>query len=304
VVTADGRLVTANEHENRDLLWGLRGAGANFGVVTSYEFQLHPLGPMVLGGLLLHPIDRGQEAARSYRDYMESAPDELATALAVFMAPPAPFIPEHLQGKPIFGLIVLYAGPLEEAEAAVAPLKRLGPPAVDLVQPMPYTAFQTLLDHSAPWGLHDYTRALHLQDLGDGSIDCILEYGTEIATYSPWSQMVIFRHGGAVSRISEDATAFSHRETAYLVHPIAAWEDRADTDRHLDWINRFSAATQRYTTGRVYLNLEGDEGEDKVRANLSVEKYAKLAALKTKWDPENLFRVNQNIMPLPEQLVD
>src|ERR671933_662848 len=146
VVTADGRLVTASEHENADLFWGLRGSGGNFGVVTSYEFRLHPLGPLVVGGLLLHPIDRGPEVARAYRPYVESGPDELATALAVLMAPPAPFVPEYLHGKPVFGIVVLYAGAVEEAEAVVAPLQRLGPPAVDLVQPMSYTAFQALLD--------------------------------------------------------------------------------------------------------------------------------------------------------------
>jgi FAD/FMN-containing dehydrogenase len=298
VVTADGRLVTASERENADLFWGLRGGG-NFGIVTSYKFRLHPLGPMVVGGLLMHPIDRGQEVARAYRAYVESAPDELATAIAVLMAPPAPFVPQHLQGKPVFGIVVLYAGAVEEAEVAVAPLKRLGPPAVDLVQPMPYTAFQALLDPTAPWGLRVYSRALHLQGLSNGAIDTFLEYGAEIAAFSPWSQMVIFRHGGAVARVPDEATAFSHRGTAYMAHPIAAWEDPADTDRYLDWVRRFSAAMRPFTTGGVYLNLEADEGEDKVRANFSAPKYAKLAALKAKWDPQNLFRLNQNIKPRP-----
>ncbi len=299
VVTADGRLVTASERENADLFWGLRGAGANFGVVTSYEFRLHPLGPLVLAGLLLHPIERGAEVARAYREYVESAPDELATALAVFQAPSAPFVPEPLQGKPVFAILLLYAGAVEEAEPVVAPLKRLGPPAVDLVQPMPYTAFQALLDPHAPWGLHAYTRGMHLQGLSDGAIDAVLEYGAEIAAFSPWSQMVVFRHGGAVSRVPDEATAFSHRDTAYMAHPIAAWENPTDTDRHLDWIRRFSAAMQPFATGGVYLNLEADEAADKVRANFGAEKYAKLAALKAKWDPHNLFRLNQNITPRP-----
>ncbi len=296
VVTADGRLVTASERENADLFWGLRGGSGNFGVVTSYEYRLHPLGPLVLGGLLLHPIDRGQEVARAYREYVELAPDELATALAVLMAPPAPFVPAHLQGKPVFGMVVLYAGAVEEAEAVVAPLRRLGPPAVDLVGPMPYTAFQALLDHGAPWGLQVYSRGLHLQGLSDGAIATFLEYGAEIAATSPWSQMVLFRHGGAVSRVPDEATAFCHRGTAYMAHPIAAWQDPADADRHLDWVRRFSAAMRPFATG-VYLNLEADEGADKVRANFGAEKYAKLAALKAQWDPQNLFRLNQNIRP-------
>jgi FAD/FMN-containing dehydrogenase len=297
LVTADGRLVTASERENPDLFWGLRGGSGNFGIVTSYEFRLHPLGPMVLGGLLMHPIDRGPEIARAYRDYVESAPDELATALAVLMAPPAPFVPEGLQGRPVLGIAVIYAGAIEEGGEVVAPLKQLGPPAVDLVQPMPYTAFQALLDPTAPWGLYGYSRALHLQGLSDGAIDTFLEYGAEMVATSPWSQLVIFRHGGAVSRVPDEATAFSHRGAAYMAHPIAGWEHSADTDRHLDWIQRFSAAMQPFTTGGVYLNLEGDEDADKVRANVSAEKYERLAALKAKWDPQNLFRLNQNIKP-------
>src|SRR5262249_32921475 len=151
-VTADGRLVTASEREHPDLFWGLRGGGGNFGIVTSYEFRLHPVGPLVMAGLLLHPLDRADEVAHAYRAYVETAPDDLAPALGVLMAPPAPFVPEHLHGKPILGIVVLYAGAVEAAEAAVAPLKRIGPPEVDMVQPMPYTVFQALLDPTAPWG--------------------------------------------------------------------------------------------------------------------------------------------------------
>jgi FAD/FMN-containing dehydrogenase len=297
VVTADGRLVTASEDENADLLWGLRGGGGNFGVVTSYEFRLHPLSPPVMGGLLMHPIERGKEVARAYREYVESAPDELATGIAVLMAPPAPFVPPHLQGKPIFGIVVLYGGAVEEAEAVVAPLKRLGPPAVDLVQPMPYSAFQALLDPTAPWGLPHITRGEHLVGLTDGVIDALVDYGGELAAFSPWSQTIVFRHGGAVARVPDDATAFSHRGAAYMAHPIAVWENPADADRYMDWARRFSEAVRPYTTGGVYLNFEPVAGEDKVRAGFGAEKYARLTALKAKWDPQNLFRVNQNIRP-------
>ena len=297
VVTADGRLVTASEQENPDLFWGLRGGGGNFGIVTSYEFRLHPLGPMVLGGLLMHPIEDGAEVARAYRRYVESTPDELATALAVLTAPPEPFVPAPLRGKPVLGMVVLYAGPLDEAAAVVEPLRHLGRPAVDLVQPMPYVAFQGILDPTAPWGLHVYARGEHLIGLTDEVIEAVLRYGTEISSFSPWSQMIIFRHGGAVARVPDHATAFSHRADAYLAHPIAAWENPADTDRHLDWIRRCSAALRPATTGGVYLNFEPDEGVGKVRAGYGEEKYARLAALKARWDPENLFRFNQNIEP-------
>jgi FAD/FMN-containing dehydrogenase len=299
VVTADGRLVTASEDENEDLLWGLRGGSSNFGVVTSYEFRLHRLGPTVLAGLLFHPIEEAKSLIRAGRDYVESAPEELVTATGILQAPPAEFIPPHLHGKPILAMFVLYIGGPEEGGAVVAPLKELGPPAADLVAPMPYTAFQTLVDPFAPRGMLNYHRGIHLSALPDEAIDAHVDFGTEIALASaPTSMSVMFRHGGAVSRIADDATAAGHRDAAYMIHPIAAWQDPAQTDLHLDWVRRFSAAIAPYTTGGVYLNFEPDEGgEERVRAGYGAEKYARLVALKDKWDPDNLFRVNQNIRP-------
>jgi FAD/FMN-containing dehydrogenase len=297
VVTADGRLVKASESENADLLWGVRGGSSNFGIVMSYEFRLHPIGPTVLGGLLLHPIEDAKALIRGYRDYVEAAPEELSTAIAIFMAPPAPFVPDHLQGKPVLGMVAMYIGDPEEGRDIVAPLKELGPPAVDLIQPMPYTALQAILDPTAPWGLLNYNRGEHLANLADEAIDTFVDHATEITLVSPWTQVIMFRHGGAVSRMSEDATAASHRGDAYIAHPIACWEDHADTDRHLQWIRGFSDAMRPFTTGSVYLNFEPAAGEERVRAGYGAEKYTKLVALKDKWDPENVFRVNQNIRP-------
>ena len=183
----------------------------------------------------------------------------------------------------------------------MAPLKELGPPAVDLIQPMPYTSFQALLDPFNPQGLLNYHRGMHLSGLPDEAIDTYVEYATEIARISsPTTQIIIFRHGGAVSRVPEDATAAGHRDAAYMAHPIAAWQDPADTERHIDWVGRFSEAMRPFTTGGVYLNFEPDEGEERVRAGYGAEKYARLVELKDKWDPENLFRVNQNIKPSRE----
>ena len=303
VVTADGRLVTASKSENADLLWGVRGGSSNFGVVISYEFRLHPVGPIVLAGLLLHPIDEAKELIRKYRDYVEAAPEELSTAIAIFMAPPAPFVPEHLVGQPVLGMVVMYIGDVEEGRDVVAPLKELGPPAVDLVQPMPYTELQAILDPTAPWGLLNYNRGEHLVALADEAIDTYVEHATEITRTSPWTQVIIFRHGGAVSRIPENATAASHRDDVYIAHPIACWEDHAETDRHIDWVKRFSDAMRPFTTGGVYLNFEPTAGDEQVRAGYGTEKYAKLVALKDKWDPENVFRVNQNIKPSGEKRV-
>ena len=301
VVTADGRLVTASEEENDDLFWGIRGGSSNFGVVTSYEFRLHPLGPTVLAGLALHPIDEAKDLIRTYRDYVESAPEELSTAVVILQAPPAPFIPEHLHGKPVLGMAGIYIGDVDEGREVMAPLKELGPPAVDMIQPMPYTAFQASLDPFAPRGWLNYTRGEHLTGLQDEAIDTYVEYATEITLVSnPMTQVILFRHGGAVSRIPDEATAAGHRNAAYMVHPITCWQDPAQSERHIEWVGRFSEAMRPFTTGGVYLNFEPEEGEERVRAGYGAEKYAKLVALKDKWDPENLFRVNQNIKPSHE----
>ena len=228
VVTADGRLVTASEEENEDLFWGVRGGGGNFGVVTSYEFKLHQLGPIVLGGLVIHPIDDAKDVIRGYRDYVETAPEALATGTAILQAPPAPFIPEHLHGQPVLGIPAIYIGDADEGQDVVAPLKELGPLAVDMIQPMPYTAFQALLDPFAPQGWLNYSRGMHLSKLPDEAIDTYVEYATEIARFSnPMTQIIIFHHGGAVSRVPEDATAAGHRDAAYMVHPVICWQDPA-----------------------------------------------------------------------------
>jgi FAD binding domain/Berberine and berberine like len=293
VVTADGRVLVASEDENEDLFWGIRGGSGNFGVVTSYDFQLHELGPMVLAGLLIFPIDAAPEVMRAWRDHIENAPEELCSGTATLLAPPEPFVPEELHGRPVFGTPVIYAGDLEEGAEFVQPLKDLDP-AVDLVEPMPYTAFQAMLDPFAPPGWLNYHRGEHLSGLPDEAIDVYLEHGAKVA--SPMDQCLIFRHGGAISRVQDDAMAASYREAPYMWHPIACWQDPADTEREIAWVRETSEALRPFTTG-VYLNFEQDEGEEHVKTGFSKEKFRKLTELKAKYDPENLFRVNQNIPP-------
>ena len=297
VVTADGRLVTASETENPDLFWGIRGGSSNFGVVTSFEFRLYPVGPTVLGGLMIFPSDDANRIIRDYRDYVETASDELATGIVIVQAPPAPFIPQRLHGKPVLGMFALYIGDPAEGDSVIAPLKRLGP-AVDMVQPMPYTSFQAIPDAFNPWGMLNYHRGIHLTGLPDQAIDSYVDVAREFTGLSnPMTQMIIFRHGGAVSRVPDDAMAAGHRDATYMAHPIACWQDPAQTQMHLDWVRRFSDAMAPYSTGGVYLNFEPDAGEQKIRAGYGAAKYEKLIALKDKWDPENLFRVNQNVRP-------
>jgi FAD/FMN-containing dehydrogenase len=296
VVTADGRVVTASEDENADLLWGLRGGGGNFGVVTSYEFQLHDLGPIVMAGMAVHPIDGATEIARAWRDWIESAPEAVCSALGILLAPPEPFVPPEVQGTPVLAILAMYAGDPDEGEEVLRPLKQeIGPPAVDLIDRIPYTAFQAIVDPFSPKGWLNYHRGEHLASLPDDAIDAYVEHGARVK--SPMSQTIVFRNGGAIGRVAEDATASSHRDAPYMWHPIAAWHDAADTERAIAWVRESSAAMAPFTTGGVYLNFEQDEGEAHVRAGFTEEKYARLVALKDTYDPQNLFRINQNIAP-------
>lgn len=295
VVTADGRLVRVSEDENADLLWGLRGAGANFGVVTSYELRLHPIEPLMLAGLLVRPNQDAAEVVRGYRTYVEQAPDELMTGLATILAPPAPFVPPELVGRPMLAVVAAWAGPPDEGAGQLAPLRELMADGMDLLQPMPYTAFQAMLDDFAPKGWHNYVRGLHLERLSDETIDRYLEVGATI--HSPMTQGLIFRHGGAISRVPDAATAAGNRSAPYLMHPIACWRSPEETDYEMDWIARSSAAVARDQTGGVYLNFEVGTTTRDVLAGYGEEKYQRLVALKDEWDPTNLFRANHNIPP-------
>lgn len=295
VVTADGKLVHASEDENFDLLWGLRGGSSNFGIVTSFEFQLHPVGPTLLGGMLIHMLENAPDVARAYRDFVEKAPDELVTAMAIVQAPPAPFVPPELVGTPVLGIIVLYVGDIAEGEEAARGLRQIGPPAMDLVAPVPYTAFQAMLDDFSPTGWRNYHRGLHMSALPDAAIDAFLENGPQ--RLSPIDQAILFRHGGAVSRVSSDSSAFGNREAAYMVHPIACWQNPEDDEANMAWLRRLTDAMAPFTTGGVYLNFEQNVSEAHVRAGYGPSNYLRLVELKDKWDPTNLFRVNQNVPP-------
>ena len=295
IVLADGSVVRASEHEHPDLFWGIRGGGGNFGIVTEFEFRLHALGPTVLAGLQLHPIERAREVVRGWRDCADNAPDELATACVIVTAPPEPFVPPELRGQPVVGMAMLYIGDQTRGAEVVRPLRELGP-AVDLVGPMPYTAFQASLDPLAPWGARFYARGEYLSDLSDAAIDTFLEGGLELIRSShPLSQMVIFRIGQGVTDVPDEATAFSHRDARYLFHPITIWADRADDDRMIEATRAFADAMRPFGTGASYLNFTHEP--DRVRDAYGADKYSRLVALKISYDPTNLFRLNQNIEP-------
>jgi FAD/FMN-containing dehydrogenase len=265
---------------------------------------VHPVGPIITGGMLIYPLEQANEVARAYRDYVADAPDELATALAFFPAPPEPFIPERLHGETVLAIPVCHCGDLADGERVVRPLKEIGSPVADLLGPMPYTAFQALLDPTAPRGWHWYNTGEHLDDLSADAIDVLVGHAPE--GLDPLSMVIVFRHGGAVSRIPEDATAFGNREAEYILHPLAAWLEPGDGERHLSWLRELVRAMEPFKTGGVYLNFTPDEregtlsgyGADRIVDGYGAEKYARLVALKQKYDPENVFRFNHNVPPV------
>jgi len=295
VATADGRLLTASHDENDDLFWGLRGGGGNFGIVTSFEYRVHPVGPMILGGAVFYPVEQAMDFLRFYREWTPTLPDEVGTDAAFLTAPEAPFIPEHLQGTPMIGLALCYSGPLEGGEEAIKGLREFGPPAIDLVGPMPYTALQGMFDPFFPHGICSYWKTEYVDDLSDGAIETIISHVAKAPSALP--QLHIEHQRGAVARVGRDETAFSHRDAGYRVLAVALWTDPAETEMQVEWAREGSRAIKPFSTGGVYLNFLGEEGEDRVRAAYRPETYARLAALKAKYDPTNFFRLNQNIKP-------
>jgi FAD/FMN-containing dehydrogenase len=296
IVTADGRFLTASEEENADLFWAVRGGGGNFGIVTSFEYRLHPVGPIVVAGLVLHPMEEAREFLRFYREYVATAPDELSVIPLLRLAPPAPFLPKEVHGAPVVGAAVLYAGPVEEGQRLVKPLKDFGSPLADLIGPKPYIVHQTMFDAGAPDGNQYYEKSEYLSGLSDDAIDVIAAHGPGIT--SPGS-VVAFQHmGGAISRVGEGDTAVSHRDAALAFVIQSGWVDPEESDRHIRWTREFWKAMQPFSTGGVYVNfLSEDEGEDRVQAAYGAATYERLVALKNKYDPTNLFHLNQNIKP-------
>jgi FAD/FMN-containing dehydrogenase len=296
LVTAEGELLTASGDENPDLFWGIRGGGGNFGVVTSFEYGLHPIGPIVLAGPIFHPLGDAPEVLRFYREFIAAAPDELTTIFELSVAPPAPFLPEDVHGKPIVMVGACYAGAPEEGIEVVRPLKELGNPIVDLLEPKLYTELQALFDPSVPHGWHRYWKSVELPPLTDDAIDTLVEHAS--AQTSPKSYCIVFQLGGALARAGKDETAFSQRDAAHNVNINAVWtEDDPEGDRHVAWARDFFSAMQPHAGGHVYLNFLGDEGAERVRQAYGDRQYQRLVELKRAYDPTNFFRLNQNIEP-------
>ena len=294
LVTADGRLVTASATENEDLFWGVRGGGGNFGVVTSFEFKVHPAG-VVLAGLVMHPLSRGAETLRFWRDYERAAPEELTNGALLFHPPADLPVPDVLHQEGIVGLGGVYCGSLDVGEHVLRPLRGFGPPAADIFQPMPYSAAQAMADFLWPTGRYNYWKSGFLKDLSDGAIDTALALYARVPSLHT---VVVLEHNGdgAMDRVRDEETAFAHRKWPYNFLVMSAWTSPAESEANIRWTREIGDAMKPFLADAVYVNYLGDEGEERVQAAYG-PRYARLVALKTKYDPTNFFRANKNIRP-------
>ena len=286
IVTADGELRRASATEHADLFWGVRGGGGNFGIVTSFEFQLHPVG-QVLGGLVLHPLDRGTDLLKFYRDFCTDLPDE-AEANAGLLSSPT--------GVPVAAMLLGYNGPVDEGERVLAPARQWGKPVADMVKAQPYATRQTILDTPhAEHGHHRYWRSAFTEHISDELIAALMDGARRFT--SPMSLLLLFYVHGAITRVPSDAMAFGARKAQWDFNAVGQWPDGSSTARHIDWVRSTWAATEPHVKGSVYINhIAEDDKPEKIRASYG-ENYTRLRAIKAKYDPANLFRMNSNIPP-------
>lgn len=286
LVTASGEFLTASATENTDLFWGVRGGGGNFGIATSFEYQLHPVGP-VLSGIVAYPFEKAKEVLKLYREFTIASPDEMASGIVLISLP---------DGTPVVGIVVCYSGALLDGERLVKPLRTFSPLLMDQIGPIPYTAAQQLIDGFYPFGLQNYWKSCFLKKISDEAIDTMVTYCAKRPT--PMCHGIIEHQlGGAVRRVDRDATAFGQRDAEYSFMSLGVCTEAADTDKCIRWAREFWDAMQPWSTGGAYVNYLGDEGPGRIEAAYGPEKYARLVALKNKYDPTNLFRLNQNIKP-------
>lgn len=294
VVTADGTLVHASGEENADLFWALRGGGGNFGIVTSFEFRLVPLGPEVMSGLAIHPLSEARTLLQRYREITAEAPDELACWFVLRAAPPLPFLPKEVHGTGIIAFAACYAGSLDAAEQAMKPLRSMGKPIADVIGPHSFAVWQTALDPLLTPGARNYWKSHSFATLEDGLIEVLVDHAHRLP--SPETEIAFAQLGGAINRVPADATAYPHRDAAYLVNTHARWRDPADDAKGIAWARSLFEACTPYATGGTYVNFIPEDDRDGVR-RAYLGNAERLAAIKVKYDPHNLFRVNQNIRP-------
>jgi FAD/FMN-containing dehydrogenase len=293
VITADGQLLRASADEHPDLFWALRGGGGNFGAVTAFEYALHDVGPTVFAGAVFYPGEHARSILDGYRRACAEAPDHISTVVNLTTAPPVPFLPEAVHGKPLVGLLGMWSGPLADGDRHTRPFRELAPVIADLFGPMPYVAMQSLIDPLYPRGLHNYFRSALMPELDAGSVDSLLRsYGT---APNALTELHVHHLGGAMSRVPVSDTAFATRDSEFMLNVVAR---TPDADGFADVVGWARAATSGISTdAAMYVNFTGEAGADQVRASYPKDTYDRLVAVKDRYDPANLFRLNQNIPP-------
>jgi FAD/FMN-containing dehydrogenase len=295
IVTADARLVQANDHENPDLFWGLRGGGGNFGVVTGIEYMLYPVGPEIVGGIVAWPASEAPRVLELYRTIAETAPLELTLVAFIRPAPPAPWLPKEIHGKPIVAILGCYSGRPEEGEKAVAPIKSFGKPIGDVLVRRPYAQMQALLDTTQPKGRRYYWKSEYLPRIESALCEKVIEHGSKIR--SPYSAVILFQIDGALNSLHEDHSPVGNRNARYVLNIAGSWEQAADDQANIEWAREAWQDMRQFSTGGTYINfLTEDEDPGRIKAALG-KGIQRLAELKTKWDPQNMFRTNRNIKP-------
>lgn len=295
VVTADGRVVRASEKENVDLFWGLRGGGGNFGVVTSFEYKLYPIGPEVVAGAIAWRAEDAPDVLQMYRSLANQAPPELTCVAGMRMAPPAPWLPKEIHGKPIVALFICYTGSVEEGERRVAPIKAFGSPVGDVIQRRPYVSQQSLLDATQPKGRRYYWKSEYLPKVEPELLAKVMEHAKRIV--SPHSLIILFPLDGALNQLPEDHTPMGNRDAAAVINIAASWEKAEDDKANMEWARAAWRDIRPFSTGGTYVNfLTEEEGDERIHAAYG-KNYERLVAIKTRWDPRNFFRMNKNIAP-------
>jgi FAD/FMN-containing dehydrogenase len=294
VVMATGERIRASKDENADLFWGLRGGGGNFGIVTNFEFQLHPVGPTVLAGLIIHPLDDAKKVLEFYRQFAPSTPEELACWFVLRKAPPLPFLPAEWHGKEILVLAACYSGDVSEGEKVLEPLRKFGKPIADVIGPQPFADWQTILDPLLTAGMRNYWKSHDFLDVTDDVINVLTDFARRLP--DPHTEIAFAQLGGAISRRTNAESAYARREAQYLVNVHGRWADPSRDEACIAWARELFTAAAPFSTGSVYVNFLSSDDESRVRAAYGVN-YDRLVALKNRYDPTNLFRVNQNIRP-------
>ncbi len=295
MVTADGQLVRASSEENEDLFWGLRGGGGNFGIVTNIEYQLYPVGPEIVGGMIAWRGEDAEEVLEMYRTVAEQAPPQLACVALMRKAPPAPWLPPEIHGQLIVAIVVCHTGPVKQAEEDVAAIKSFGSPVGDVVQRRPYTSQQGILDATQPNGRRNYWKSEYVPGLSSELLARFRGHAEDVT--SPHSAMILFPLAGALNSLPADHCPMGNRDAEYVLNCAASWESADEDDTHIGWARGAWSDMRGFSTGGTYINfLTQEEGAERIRDAYGAN-YDRLVEVKTKWDPENVFRMNKNIAP-------